>query len=215
MILKKFAVAAILSFGIAGVGHSQTIQLNTFNVEGLVVGHRYVMDAEFAAQNNIAVPAPFEFIAPTSDDYQLYSLPAPGGTGIIKVFFVAEGEQTLSNLQFVPMTVTNSDLQAQLDGLKALLEQAFNASVPSPEQSALDIVRITRINDMPALEAIGRYDGGESGLVILRIVAIPNPNGVNGVIAIINALTKNQAMETVEDVLTVEASQALGTFQFQ
>lgn len=207
---------AILFVALSGnFATAQTISLNAMNVEGLVVGHRYVLDAEFSTEHNIAIPAPFEFIAPTSDDYDLYSLPAPGGTGIIKVFFVGEGQKTLSNLQFIPMTVTNTDMQAQLDGLRSLLEQAFNASVPSLDQAALDDVRITNINDMPALEAIGRYDGGEDGLIVLRIVALPNPNGVDGVIAIINAVTKNNPMQSVEDVLNIEASRALSTFQFQ
>ena len=215
MNIKKIIFSAMVAGGLATVSLAQTVQFNTLSVEGLVVGHRYVLDAEFAAENNIAVPAPFEFVAPTSDDYQLRSLKAPGGTGIIKVFFVADGEKVLSNLQFIPMTVTNTDMQAQLDGLQSLLEQAFNASVPDINNAALDAVRITKIGDMPALEAIGRYEDGENGLIVLRIVAIPNPNGVNGVIAIINAVTKNSPMQSVEDVMTIEASVALGTFAFK
>jgi len=215
MFIKKFLTVAILATGISTMATSQTVELNALSVEGLVVGHRYVLDAEFSAEHNIAVPAPFEFIAPKSDDYQLFSLKAPGGTGIIKVFFVAEGEQVLSNIQFLPMTVTNTDMQAQLDGLKALAEQAFKASVPDLDNAALDILRITRIGELPALEAIGRYQDGESGLVVLRVVAIPNPNGENGVIAIINAVTQNRPMQSVEEVMAIEASRALGTFRFQ
>lgn len=215
MFINKTIIAAVLAVGFTSMVAAQTVQLNAVAAEGVVVGHRYVLDAEFAAEHNIAVPAPFEFIAPSSEDYQLFSLKAPGGTGIIKVFFVAAGEQTLSNIQFLPMTVTNTDMQAQLDGLRSLLEQAFNASVPDMDNAALDAVRITSIGELPALEAIGRYADGDNNLVVLRIVAIPNPEGVDGVIAIINAVTKNRPMQSVEEVMTIEASRALGTFRFQ
>ena len=191
-----------------------SVTINPLSVEGLVVGNSYEFDADFAAEHNIAVPAPFGFIAPTSDETRIYTQPAPGGTGIFKVHFTTLQDQVKSNLQFVPMTVTNSSEQAQLDGLQTLLQQAFTASIPNPDRAELSVVQVTHIGPYRAVEAIGRYDGGADGIVVLRVVAIPNPEGVDGIVAIINALANNEPMQEVNDVLNVDASRALSTFRF-
>ncbi|MBL4806397.1 MAG: hypothetical protein JKY31_03815 [Rhodobacteraceae bacterium] len=218
--IKQFTTLTFgLIFGLvsASIGMAQepSININPLTIEGGFVGNRYVIDADFAAEFDIPVPAPFEFFAPTSGNYQIFSEAAPGGTGMFKISFVTSDRQVMSNLQFVPFTLPRGDAQAELDGLKRLLEQAFAGSVPNLERAELTVVQITEIGDITALEAIGRYDGGVDGIVILRIVAISNPDNENGVIAIINALTKNNDMASVADVLTIEASTALSTFRFQ
>lgn len=42
MIIKKFVAGVMLAVGFATLALAQTLQLNTFNVEGLVTGHRSI-----------------------------------------------------------------------------------------------------------------------------------------------------------------------------
>lgn len=184
-------------------------------VEGLVTGNRYLLDQGFAQEHNIPVPAPFAFIAPTDDDQRLYVQPAPGGTGIIKVSFTSLADEVRSNLQFIPITIGEGPIEARLNGLRGILEQAINMSVPDLERADLLAVQNTEIGANPAIEALVRYDGGADGLVILRVVAIPNPQGVDGILAIINALVKNTGMQSANGIYEVNGSRALGTFRFQ
>ena len=192
-----------------------TITLNPLTVEGFVSGKRFVFDQAFAQKHNVPVPAPFQFIAPTSDDHKIFVLPAPGGTGIFKVTFTTLEKQVKSNLQFVPLTVDEGEIEDRLKSLQKLLKQAFIASVPDPKRAEINVTRATKIGRYPALEAIGRYDGGDDGVVVLRVVAIPDPDSVNGLVAIINGLIKNTGMKSVGDILNTDASRALGTFQFK
>jgi hypothetical protein len=207
------AIAAVLANPI--MAQETKVEITPLKVEGFVKGNRHVIDAEFAAKNNIAVPAPFEFIAPTSKSHLNYIEPAPGGTGIFRVYFVTPEKQVKSHIQFVPMSVAMGPIEDRLSGLQDLLRNAFIASVPDPAKAEIAVTRRVEIGPYPAIESIGRYDGGDDGVVVLRIVAIPNPESVDGMVAVINGLPKNVKMESVGDIITLDASRALTTFRFK
>lgn len=218
---KSFTVTAalccLLSSYLPVQAQSQgaNITIAPLVVEGLVTGNRYLVDQSFAQEHNINVPAPFAFIAPTDDDQRLYVQPAPGGTGIIKLSFTTLADEVRSNVQFIPITIGEGKIEERLNGLRGILEQAINMSVPNLERADLLAVQNTEIGPYPAIEALVRYDGGDDGVVVLRVVAIPNPQGVDGMLAIINGLVKNTGMQNASDVYAVNGSRALGTFRFQ
>ncbi len=216
-IILVIVVAMFINFGVAANAQdaSATVTITPFAVTNFVKGTRYDVGAEFSAEHNIPVPAPFTFIAPRSKTHLVGTEPAPGGTGIFKVHFVTLEKAAKSNIQFVPYTLDMGDASDRLEWSKNILRQAFVASVPDPDRADILVTRPTKIGPYDAIESIGRYDGGEDGLVVLRVVAIPNPDSENSMVVIINALAKNLPMETVEDVLKTDASRALGTFRFQ
>lgn len=218
--LKTIAFA--LSVSVVAAGSSVVAQQTTPNVEitgpkveGLVIGTRYEIGAEFAAEHTIEVPVAFEFIAPTSKKHLVGTKPAPGGTGIFKVFFVTLEKQVKSNIQFVPMTVNLAPIEVRLNTLKKMLREAFIASVPDTNRAEINVTRLTEVGPYPAIEMIGKYDGGADGIIALRIVAIPNPGSKHGMLAIINGVPKNTGMKVVGDIVNLDASRALGTFRFK
>lgn len=215
--LKAILISTLAAISTPAVAQEDgaTVEFNALTATGLVVGKRVVVDAAFGVEHNINVPAAFNFIAPTGDDHLLFGLPAPGGTGLYKVFFATLTEESTSNIQFIPFTVGMGPIEERLNSLPALLKNAFISSVEDTEQAAINVTRAIEVGPYPAVEMLGNYRSEEFGIVVLRIVAIPAPDSENGMIAIINGITKNFPMESVEDVLNTNASRALGTFKFQ
>ena len=215
--MKTLSFAAILATGIAGAAFAQnaSVKIAPLSVEGLVIGQEIKVDADFVAKYGVTAPVPFSFTVPTNEGQNIFFLPAPGGAGIVKVTFATPDKRVKSNLQFVHMTSPQLAPDERLTFLDDIAMQAFVASVPDPDRASIDVSRHIETGPYPAVEMIGRYDGGDDGIVALRIVAIPDPDSENGVVAIINALPKNVAIESVGDILKTDASRALGTFRFR
>jgi len=216
-ILKPILILtlAVISAPTIAQESGATVEFNALTATGLVVGKRVVVDAAFGIEHDINVAAAFTFIAPTGDDHLLYGLPAPGGTGLYKVFFATLAEQPTSNIQFIPFTVAMAPVEERLNTLPPLLKNAFISSVEDTEQAAINVTRAVEIGPYSAIEMLGNYKTDKFGVVVLRIVAILNPDSENGMIAIINGMTKNFPMESVEGIVRTNASRALGTFRFQ
>ena len=218
-LIRPALLALILGFlpGLPVIAQTTApkVEVKLFEATGVVKGKRYVFNAEFAAEHKIPVPAPFQFIAPTSDTHLNFIKPAPGGTGIFKIFFTTLEKSVKSNLQFVPITIAEGETDTRLEALQGLLKQAFVGAIPDKDRAEINTVRKTKVGSYPAIEMIGRYDGGADGVVVLRIVAIPDPKSEHGVLAIINALVKNVPMKAVSDILKTDASRALTTFRYQ
>lgn len=192
-----------------------TVEINALSATGVVVGAKVTLGPEFAAKHNVEIPAPFSVIVPNGDDHNLYALPAPGGTGIYKIFFATLDDQTKSNIQFLPMTVDLGPAEDRLDWLRPLVREAFIASVPDVDAARINYTQNTEIGPYPAVEMVGNYTDETFGTVILRVVAIPNPDGEHGIIAIINGIAITLGMTSVEDIMKTDSSRALSTFKFQ
>ncbi len=212
-LLLSLAISA--TFAGAAIAQEPSVTIAPLSVEGLVVGKSIDVDAGFVEKYGVTAPSPFSFTIPTNEDQNIFFLPAPGGAGIVKVTFATQDERVKSNLQFVHMTIEQGPVEDRLKALESLAFDAFVASVIDPDRANIDVQRYTEVGAYPAVELIGRYDGGDDGVVALRVVAIPDPDSGNGLVAIINALPKNVAMETVEDILRTDASRSLGTLRFR
>lgn len=191
-----------------------TIEINPLTVEGLVVGKRRSIGADFAAKHKIEVPIPFSFTIPTDRTKVIRVEPAPGGSGIYKVNFATDDVKLKSSLQLVPITIGIGEDAARKQSLAKIAKQAFVASVPDLDKAQIDVLRPTEIGPYLAAEALGRYDGGADGVVALRVVAFVGPDSAYGLVGIINALPKNAGMSKVGDILGVDGSRALGTLRF-
>jgi hypothetical protein len=192
-----------------------SVTINPLTVEGLSVGKRIVVDAAFAEQYGVAVPLPFEIIIPTIEGQNVYYDPAPGGDGILKVTFATSEDKVRSNIQIVPFTLGMAEPEARLQNARSLLQQALEVSIPDLDRAEVLIVQSFEMGPYPAIEVVAKYDGGADGLVILRVVAIPDPNSVNGLLVVMNTLVANNEMSTVTDILEFEAAKAMNSIRFQ
>jgi len=196
------------------LAQSSSVSIGTANVEGLVVGQRFSLDAAFSQEHDKEIPAPFEFVAPTSGDHRNYVAPATG-FGIIKAFFLTPDERIMSNIQFMPYVVDQGELEERLDWSRPVLKQIFEMHVPEGAQSVVDGVRATEVGPYPAIEAIGRFDSGDDGTLVIRVVAIPNPSSEHGMAAVILANVNVLEISEVSEVYNTIASKALSTFRYQ
>ncbi len=208
------ALAASIILPVQAQESSTTIDITPLKIEGLVVGNKHQIDQEFSQKFGVAVPVPFSFIAPRSGEQKIYVKEAPGGDAMIKLFFTTQQDQVQSHIQFVPFTADLMEVEARLSGLQQMVKTAFLSSVQNNDSAKVNLFRRTDIGTYPAIEMIGNYPDPADGVIVRRIVAIPHPSSENGLIVIINALSKNLAMQQAEDVLNTSASRALGTFRF-
>lgn len=218
--MNKLLIVMTLCFGLVSFGGLQaqtsggSVTITPLKVDGLVVGSRYVIDQAFAEKFNIAVPVPFSFVAPRNEAQKIYRKEAPGGSGIIKLFFTTQDDQVQSHIQFVPFTIDQMPVDKRLGALQGLVKKAFLSSIKDQDAARVNQFQKINIGKQPALEMIGNYKDPADGTLVRRIVAIPDPDSRNGVMVIIVGLAKNLKMKKAEDILAVSASRALGTFRF-
>ncbi len=216
-LFTKFLLAATLlsPLQVAAQSEGPSVTFSPLVIDGLTIGRRLVVDDAFAAKYNIAVPRAFEIVYPTSDDRKMFFDPAPGGTGIVKVTFTTLEEQVRSNIQIVPFTLDMAPMEDRLQGARNLLQQALETSIPDLERSEVLVLQTFEVGPYAAIEVVAKYDGGADGLIILRVVAIPDPDSVNGLLVVMNTVVKNNEMEQIVDILEFEAAQALNSIRFR
>jgi len=210
-------IASVLAISLPATAQESgaNVSVGNVQVDGLTIGETYVFDNRFAQKYEVAVPAPFRISIPSGPDHEIFVAPAPGGTGIVKAFFLNADEQVRSNIQFLPMTIDKAEPAQRLEWARPLLQQVFNNEVPEGVQNAVDGVRVIEGGTYPAIELVGRYDGGDAGVVILRIVAIPKPDSEDGIIAVILGSAQVLGIKDVVGIYTTLASQTLDSFHFQ
>jgi len=191
-----------------------SVNISPLTIEGLSIGKKIVVGAAFAERFGVAVPLPFEIVIPTIEGQNIYYDPAPGGNGILKVTFTTSEDQVRSNIQIVPFTIDMIPVEDRLQALRSLLQQALDTSIPDPDRAEVLIVQTFEMGPYPAIEAVAKYDGGDDGLIILRVVAIPDPESVNGLMVIMNTVAKNNEMSVITDILEFEAAKALNSIRF-
>jgi hypothetical protein len=219
--MKLFFVVACLA--IAGlslpvnaqeISGSGSIKVTPFEVKGLVVGSLHKIDKAFSKTYNIMVPQAFSFIAPRNKQQKVYIEETPGGDVPIKVFFTTQDVRLQSSVQFVPFTVDMAELNARLKGVEGIVKQAFMSADMVNDSDRVNVFQVAKVGKYPALELIGNYQDPKEGLVVRQIVAVLDPDSVNGEIIIVDALTRNVKMTKAEDIRTTSASRAIGTFKF-
>lgn len=218
----KTIIAALCAGAVAFAGTmalaqdtGASVTISPLTLEGVSVGKKIVVDSSFAEQYGVEVPLPFEIIIPTIDGQNVYYDPAPGGSGILKVTFATSEDKVRSNIQIVPFTLGMAESDARLQAARGLLQQALETSIPNLERSEVLVLQSFEVGPYPAIEVVAKYDGGADGLVILRVVAIPDPNSINGLMVVMNTLVDNNEMSKVSDILEFEAAQALNSIRFR
>lgn len=215
--MKRMLLSAVLAMAapVFAQENGASVTVAPLTVDRLVIGSRYVIDQKFAAKYTIKVPVDFAFTAPRRENQKIYAKAAPGGDGIIKLFYTDQEDKVQSHIQFVPFTIDRVSVEQRIAGLQELVKKAFLSSVKDEDSARVN--RFQRIDEgkYPALDMIGHYKDPQDGLIVRRIVAIPDPDSENGLLVIINALINNLPLKKPEDILTTSASRTLWAFEFQ
>lgn len=195
-----------------------TIKFNFFEVEDahLVIGRSFVIDAEYGAEHNLAVAAPFRFVAPTGDDFLVGQQPTPGSDTFVKIAYATLDREFIENFQFVPMRVDMGAEEARLNGMaKILAEQAFGMVVEPYQDPTRDGVRKIEVGGNPAIEVFGRYRDPANGAMYTRLVGILNPNSEHCVFLIANIVAQRLPLENPDELATkTRSGAALKTFRY-
>ncbi len=195
---------------------SPTVKFNLFSVEGLVTGKTLTIDAAFGEKKDIPVPAPFSFLIPDQEGViPLYHDPTKPGGMLIKVSFATEDRQLIENLQFVVMTLPPGEPVGRFVTLTGLLvNKVFPSAVANSTEHQYLGARKIQIGQYDAVEILGKYLDEELGLVYLRIVGIPNPDGTDGVFAVANLVDKRLNLNNVDDFSRTASGTALRYFKY-
>lgn len=193
-----------------------SITFNLLSIEGLVVGTTVTIDADFGAEHGIAVPAAFSVLIPTADDVRELMDPAPKpGNAFAKISFATEELVLIENIQFVPFTVPGEEMQARLQQTAELMAgPAFQAATEGYAEPVRIGVRETTAGEHPAIEVIGTYQDPDLGLMYLRIVGIPNPNGPDSVFAVANVVAALEPLPSPDDFPRTRGGAALRHFDY-
>ncbi len=196
------------------ISGSGSIKVTPFEIKGLVVGSLHKIDKEFEKTYNIKVPQAFSFIAPRNKQQRVFIKENPGGDAPIQLFFTTQDRRLQSSIQFVPFTVDMAELNARMKGVEGLVKQAFMSADMVNDTDRVNVFQVAKVGKYSALELIGNYQDPKEGLVVRQVVAVLNPDSVNGEVMIVDALTRNVKMTKAEDIRITSASRAVGTFKF-
>ena len=215
-------LAATLFLGLIGStpglaqDNSPSVAFNLFSVEGLVVGDTYSINTEFGENNGVDVPAPFRFMTPRQDGMQVVLEPPQEGSGeLIKVNFTTEDRQLIENMRFVKMTLPMGDREERLQSMASVLaNDGYKMAVSSYSEHEFIGVRETKIGDYDGVEAIGKYIDADLGLMYVRLIGVPNPDGPDSVVAVANIVASRVPLESLDDLARTFTGTALRHFEY-
>lgn len=208
--------------GVPGGAHAQDsepkVKFNFFEVTGasMVIGKSFKIDADYGAERDLPVNAPFSFIAPIEDDVLVKQQPTPGTDTLVKIVYGTKEQKFIENFQFSTLRV---DMASDEERLKAianvLANQGFGMVVQPYQNPSRDGVRKTKVGDYAAVEVFGRYNDPENGLMYTRLVGILNPKGEHSVYMVANIAAAQLPLENPDELATkTRSGAALTTFKF-
>jgi hypothetical protein len=186
----------------AQTGATGKVEFNILNVQGLVVGAPLRYDAKFAADNKIAVPAPFTTVAPMHASFQTLNVNAPKpGDSIAKLNFASlDGKTLLENVQFVPLELPMVPAQQRLQQAADLLSTTgVQRTTAGKKNPTLKLVRAIKIGPYDAVEVIGTYDSDANGMMFYRMVGILNPKSKDSLMVLSNVVASRVAIVNPDD----------------
>lgn len=221
LIMKaKFALmglAIAISPAFAGVTAGGKFEFNILNIQGLVGGSTFTVDAKFAQQHKISVPAPFSAVIPASDAFQTLVAPAPKpGDAIVKFTFAsADGKRLLESVQMVPMTLPMLPRDERLNLLaKSLAENEVQKYAASKQNVTRDVVRQIKVGPYDAVEVMGTAVSQSSGLMFYRLVGVVNPKSDQSVVILASVVDREVKVPAPDDMTKTRSGAVIQTFRF-
>lgn len=219
MRLSILATLLMLSNASAGSEFSASgkVDFNILNVQGLVTGTRFVADAKFAAENKVAVAAPFSAIIPVSDSFQSLAKPAPKpGVSIVKITFAsADGKRLLENIQAVPLDVPMLALEDRVKAAAGVIaEDGVRMMTDGKQNPTRDIVRKIKLGSYDAVEVMGTYVSPDVGLSYYRLVGVLNPKSTHCIMLAATAVDREVKVPKPDDMAKTRTGAVVQTFRY-
>ncbi len=200
-----------------------SFKFDLFSVEGFVVSDNYTIDENFGQRNDVEVLAPFTFKIPRQDNVTpLFTTGSGSGGMIIKINFTTGDKDTdiserqfIENMQFVSMVLPLGDPEERIAVLTQLLRvDVFNSATADYEQKELMGSRNAKIGDLDVVDVVGRYIDPDLGLIYVRIVGFPNPNGPDAIFSVSNILADRFDFTSLDDLEFTGGGKALSSFEY-
>ncbi|MDT0681431.1 hypothetical protein RM543_01945 [Roseicyclus sp. F158] len=202
------ATAQEATFDPASLAGDDTLRQETFTA-----------DAALAESTGRDIPVPFTLEVPVSDRFLTLIDSAPSG-GVVKISFALGGEEgrvrLLENLNILTATLPEAEDGAGTGLLDRLLTQdAFPLAVqdfPEAKQITLEDVEI---GGTAGRQLIGTYRIPSLGLMYLRLVALPDAEAQNALVAIVNIDAQRVQLASTSDLESTITGRALESLSLQ
>ncbi len=220
-----FSLAFVLSSAATGLAQegSASFKFSLFEVEGFVISDSYTIDKSFAERFELSVPVPFTIDVPRQDNVTTFLNPGDGTDDMqLKIDFVTGDKDTelsdrllIENQRFVTLTLPMGPAEERLQTLARLLaNDGFNRAVAGYEQNEYIGTRGTKIGDYDAIEVVGRYVDPAIGLLYVRIVGIPNPDGETSIFSVSNVVADRFDLTGPDDLSLTGSGKTLASFEY-
>ncbi|HHG91122.1 MAG TPA: hypothetical protein ENJ90_11695 [Devosia sp.] len=218
LVLALFSVTASLA-----QQEGPSFKFSLFEVEGFVISDSYTIDKSFGERFELSVPVPFSVDVPRQDNVTTFLNPGDGTDDMqLKIDFVTGDRDTelsdrrlIENQRFVTMTLPMGPPEERLQVLARLLaNDGFNRAVASYEKNEYIGTRGTKIGDYDAIEVVGRYVDPAIGLLFVRIVGIPNPDGETSIFSVANIVADMFELTGPDDLALTGSGKTLASFEY-
>ncbi len=201
-----------------------SFKFNLFEVDEFVVSDIYNFGKARAQDLGRPINAPFTFKVPRQDNVTpLFETGSEAGGMIVKINFATGGKdipiaerQLIENLQFIPMTLPmDDDLDTRMQNLTNLLiNDAFPQVTRNRDQVEYIGARRTKIGDMDAIDAVGKYVDADLGTLYVRITGFVNPDGVDAVYSVVNLVASRYKITNLDQLFLTGSGKTIESFEY-
>ena len=200
-----------------------SFKFSLFEVEGFVISDSYTIGKSFAERFELSVRVPFTIDVPRQDNVTTFFDPGDGTDDMqLKIDFVTGDKDTelsdrllIENQRFVTLTLPMGPPEERLQALARLLaNDGFSMAVAGYKQNEYIGTRGTKIGDYDAIEVVGRYVDPAIGVLYVRIVGIPNPNGEISIFSVANVVADKFDLSDPDDLALTGSGKTLSSFEY-
>ena len=179
--------------------------------EEAVIAETFLVDADFGAQFDLEVPAPFRINAPRREGQQIGASAKPDDIPFIKVFYTTPDEERLvfSSLQVIGMRIDMVSPPDRLRVAHSLSVDTLRLVAPDLDTARVNLQRDVVIQGLAAAELLGTFVNADGDTLVVRIVTIPHPTQAEGIVAIAVGHPQQGGIQRVDDIFRTGASLAL------
>lgn len=194
-----------------------TQQFTVLDVSGPVAGTPINVDAKFAKDHAVSVPAPFATVAPVHSSFQtlVANGPKPGTAFLLMRFTALDGKSPLEDVLFAPLEIPMGPVDQRLQKASEFLSTAGVLEATRGQKNpTVKVVRQIKSGPYDAVEIIGTYDGATTGQVYYRLLGILNPKSKDCVTAVSTVVMSRVNVVTADDFLKTRSGVATQNLRF-
>ncbi len=197
---------------------SPEISFNLFALEGFGRFQVHDFDASYTEQFGIAVPAPFRLAVPLNDALELISDGKPD-SGFVKFTWVADAEGDRRFVENIAVYAADwgpgaSPVERRAEVLALIRDRIFAQATAPHGGGDLKGWGEGEVGGLPAVQAAGTYTDATWGPMLLRIVAVPNPNPGPSYFMLNNISLAMVPVVHLDQMRSTLGGQAITTFRY-